>query len=241
MQRLEKYLRLVATPIHWGSLLKGIAPTIEHSRALRSEPFATIVDIGSNKGQFATFAARQWPQARIICFEPLPPMSRRLAAALAAKRLRIFQCALGEHAAELELQVTERADSSSLLRVGKRQTEVFGTRTASTLRVPVKRLDECLTRAEVVPPALLKIDTQGYELEVLKGAAELLDRFHTIYLEASFEELYEGQPTLDDLCCHLHQHQFKIGGVYNQVEDCRGKPVQADILFQRAPTQLAAR
>ena len=68
-----------------------------------------------------------------------------------------------------------RTDSSSLLALGARQKAIFGMEESGALQVPIKRLDTCLS-TPLPRPALLQIDVQGFELEVLKGATGLLAR-----------------------------------------------------------------
>ena len=82
---------------------------------------------------------------------------------------------------------------------------------------------------------MLKIDVQGFELEVLNGCAELLDRFEYICAEASFVELYEGQALGDELISWLHEHGYRLVVMYGTTSDATGRAIQADMLFQRTP------
>ena len=74
---LRKYARLLSQPACWPALAQGVAATLEHDSALGREHFATVIDVGANKGQFAIDARQRWPQARLICFEPLPAPAPR--------------------------------------------------------------------------------------------------------------------------------------------------------------------
>ncbi|MDG4594417.1 MAG: hypothetical protein P9F75_01770 [Candidatus Contendobacter sp.] len=71
--RLRKYLKLLANPRYWRALSQGVAATVEHDAALGADEFATVIDVGANKGQFATYALTRWPQARLICFSVNQP------------------------------------------------------------------------------------------------------------------------------------------------------------------------
>ena len=91
----------------------------------------------------------------------------------------------------MTIHVSERDDSSSLLPIGKNQSELFPHTGGREVReTPVLPLDEAIDAEEIFSPALLKIDVQGFELEVLKGCCSMLDRFCWIYVECSFIELY---------------------------------------------------
>ena len=79
--------------------------------------------------------------------------------------------------------------------------------------------------------ALLKIDVQGFEMEVLKGCNSMLDYFSWVYVECSFIELYEGQALANEVIDYLHTHGFKLAGIYNMSYDRSGIAIQADFLF----------
>lgn len=72
-------------------------------------------------------------------------------------------------------------------------------RTARTEQIPVKRLSECLNAAALNKPALLKIDVQGGELDVLQGSDDLLDCFEVVYIECSYVKMYDNQPLFADI------------------------------------------
>ena len=132
------------------------------------------------------------------------------------------------------MHVSRKDDSSSMLPITPRQRTIFpGTGESRTILVDVRRLDDLVQAGELKPPVLLKLDVQGYEMEVLKGCGELLDDLAYVYAEGSFVELYEGQTLADDLICWLRQREFRLSGVYAVVLDARGGAVQADMLFKK--------
>ena len=108
-----------------------------------------MIDVGANRGQFAVYAALTFPDASLICFEPLPQARARLQRVLAGhRRLIVSEYALSSDNGERELHVSMADDSSSLLPIGARQREAFpGTGERSTITVGVRRLDDALARA----------------------------------------------------------------------------------------------
>ena len=101
------------------------------------------------------------------------------------------------------------------------------TNVVSTESVKIKKLSSFLSKLK--KPIFLKIDVQGYELEVLKGAD--LNQIQYIYLEASYLKLYDSQPLIKDIIKYLSNRNFKLTGEYNLVKKNNNK-IQADFLFK---------
>jgi hypothetical protein len=120
-----------------------------------------------------------------------------------------------------------------LLPIGEAQKKLFrGTDEVGTLKIPVKRLDDFKPEWEKHSRILLKIDVQGFELSVLKGATETLSKCAFVYVECSETELYVGQALYRDVAGFLEQHGFMQHSRYNETI-VNGKLIQADCLFAR--------
>ncbi len=236
VRKLLKLLRLLGHPTFRHGLRVGVAAAVEHRDVVGSMALATLVDVGANTGQFSLLVRALHPAARIIAFEPLPPAAdrfRRLFAADAGTALR--QSAIAPWRGTATMHLSESADSSSLLPITDRQAEVFpGTREVGTTTVEAGPLDAFVDPAQIAAPAMLKIDVQGFELEVLHAAQPLLDLFEHIYVEASFEALYEGQALFGEVAGFLAAHGFAEVGRFNVATDAAGAPIQADFLFRKA-------
>lgn len=232
VNRIRKALVAFKAPGYWPSLARGVVPGVEHNQAFPDRTFSSILDVGANKGQFAAFAVRRWPDARLFCFEPLPGPRRKLASLL-QNRAEIFPLALGETAGEAEMHLASREDSSSLLALGDRQKRLFSMDEERTVTVSVRRLDEVVKADELRRPALLKIDVQGFEFEVLQGATAILDAIDEVYVECSYVELYVGQRLATDVAEFLAGFGFAKAGRFNICRDGTSD-VQADLLFVRS-------
>ncbi|MBV8359561.1 MAG: FkbM family methyltransferase, partial [Deltaproteobacteria bacterium] len=229
-RRALKLTRLLTFATGRRGLCYGVGAAIEHRRALSGLNVATVVDVGANKGQFALLAMEVFPGATIYSFEPLNEPAARLRKMLAGK-VKLFETAIGPYQREGTIYVSRRADSSSLLPIAK-QSQIFpGTELKEERVIPITPLSNLLSRCDIKQPAMLKIDVQGYELEVLIGCDPLLFDFQYIYVECSFCELYQGQALAEDVILYLVDRNFRLSGVYNQVEDSSRRPVQADFLF----------
>ncbi len=196
---------------------------------------ATVVDVGANRGQFALVARRRFPRATIHACEPQPAVARTLTALFADDAaVHVYTVALGASTGERELHVTRADDSSSLLPPTEQQTRAFpGTDEVARIRVPVARLDALLPAARITRPCLLKIDVQGSELDVLRGAEGTLQAVDQLYVECSFVEFYAGQALASDVIAYLRERGFRLAGFSHPTYDASGACLQADLLFER--------
>ena len=234
LRKTRKALTLFCTPRYRRALVQGIGAAIEH-RALASLDPALVVDVGANKGQFTLLALELFPKARIVAFEPLREAGARFGRAVGAEpRVRLIAAALGLSAGEAVMHVSGRDDCSSLLDIARLQELVPDAAMVGTEMVRIGRLQDFLGADEFIAPALLKIDVQGFELQVLQGCGDWLKRFAWVYVELSFCELYAGQALADPVIRHLLGAGFVFTAVYNLSCDADGKPLQADILFSRS-------
>lgn len=235
--RGRKLLASFSDPRFMRALRLGVGPAIDHRAALSSLHPGLVVDVGANRGQFALFARHLWPAARIISFEPLPQAGAVCRAVMNGdSNFTLVEAAVAARSGVSLINMTDADDSSSLLPLGEQHRALYGSAVARQVEVRIGRLSEFLDPPTIQQPALIKIDTQGFELEVLKGSTELLPLVSHIYAELSFVELYTGQPLASEVIAHLHDHEFELVGVYNLMKDRAGKPIQADMLFaQRTP------
>jgi FkbM family methyltransferase len=236
LRRIYKLIQLMPYPIYRRGLWFGVGATVEHAKFLASHRFRTIIDGGANKGQFALAVIKHYPDAKIIAFEPLSQPAELFEKVFAGVlNVALVRAALGNSEGLVDIHVSRRDDSSSLLPIGKLQSQVFpGTETHAVEKVRVTRLDCIIDVKELLHPVLLKIDVQGFELEVLKGAERTLREIDGIYVELSFMQLYENQPLSWEVINWLRERGFVLTGVYHLAMDSSGRAVQADFYFTRA-------
>jgi FkbM family methyltransferase len=233
--RLRKLAVILPDARLRAALAAGAAVAAEHLSLLSDLRPASVVDVGANVGQFTLAVRHILPQIPVIAFEPLARPAGIFAKLFGKDpQIRLERIALGAETRRASMVVTAADDSSSLLPVGAEQLRIFpGTQAVGTAAVEVDRLDRRVTAAELRAPALLKIDVQGYELEVLRGAEGVLGAFEHVYVEASFRQLYVGQALAEAVIDHLTARDFALERVCNPTTDRDGSMVQADLLFSR--------
>jgi len=231
--RALKLARILVNRDYRRGLRQGVAASVEHAEIPFSGDIATVIDLGASRGQFALFATSRFPDARVISFEPQPGPLAELQNLL-GDRVETRPVAVGAEAGRTTMNISQSDDSSSLLEIGADQRRVYpGTEKVDTLEVEVTTLDEALD----LPPArpcLLKIDVQGLELDVLRGATKTLAQVDEALIECSFIELYEGQAMADQVIGLMLESGFRLAGVYGAARDAAGQMVQADFFFRRA-------
>lgn len=199
---------------------------------------ATVLDVGANKGQFSRAAATAFPGARIIAFEPLEAVAgewRRHLADVATAEIHV--CALGGEGGTVMFHPHEYSLSSSVLPLaaGAGAEGGGGAGELAAVELPVRRLDDVVGPLDPSGPLLLKLDVQGYELEVLRGAETTLREVDALVVELAFERHYEGQPLFTDVLDHLGAQGFVLDVPIDVRRDGSGTVVEMDGLFLPAP------
>lgn len=164
-------------------------PTIQFAlERLKQNGFSpeTVFDVGAYQGDFAALCFQLWPQTTVTCFEVLPePASKIMMMADRQKNLRLISCLLGaEIRANVEFNLGETA--SSVLKESVNPTEDIAM-------FPMRTIDSVVENdLSGRVPEFLKMDVQGYELEVLKGAARSLPSVQVVLAEVNLLEVYDG-------------------------------------------------
>ena len=203
---------------------------------LQQIPVETIIDVGSNIGQFAARARLLYPNSQIYAFEPLADCFAQLTHRFSGdKKFVGFQTALGAKEGTSTFHRNDYSPSSSLLEMEHLHEETFRyTRAHSQVSVPVRRLDAVLPELDLKPAILLKLDVQGYEDRVLDGAHDLLRQTQVVISEVSFEALYKHQAQFDDIYQRLTAAGFRYHGNWEQLfSPVDGRVLQADAIFLR--------
>lgn len=205
-------------------------------RLLKDRQINLILDVGANQGQFASNMRRIGYGQRIVSFEPLQEAYSMLREAAFGDQLWTVapRCAIGAFSGTVDINVSFNSYSSSILPIHSTlcveapEAKFIGHET-----VPICTLDEVV--APHVKPenrCLLKIDTQGYEWEVLDGAASTMHNVDVICLEASLVPLYEGQRLWLDYIDRLDKQGYILWDIHSAfASPINGRLLQVDLIF----------
>lgn len=219
---------------------KGIS--YEHYRDLKKQwildfGIKTILDIGANNGQFARLAREVFPDAVIYSFEPLPDCFAELKTALPGdKNFFPFENAIGSCEITLEFFRSFHTPSSSFLKMEELHKEAFPEsrqgQSTEPIKVKVKTLDGVLGNKSLEKNILVKIDVQGYEMEAIEGAKNILEETKIVILEMSFLKIYENQPLFHDVYEKMYNLGFRFrGSLAQMLHPVTGEIVQTDAIF----------
>jgi FkbM family methyltransferase len=208
------------------------------ARFFSQHPVDLIIDVGANEGQYIRLVRAVGYRGRIIAFEPLAQPHTRLSQLAATdQNLTVWpRMALGDHVGEVEMNVSANLASSSILTMlDSHLAAAPHSAYVGREKVAIGRLDGCVS-AEVSAArfAFLKIDTQGYEAAVLRGATGLLPLVRAVQMELSFIDLYEGQPLIHDMLNLMDEFGY---GLYTFIpgfkDPASGRMLQCDGVFVR--------
>ncbi|HWM37319.1 MAG TPA: FkbM family methyltransferase [Streptomyces sp.] len=208
-----------------------------------------VFDVGANKGQYGKQLREFGYRGRIVSFEPVPEALDRLRkVAQRDPDWLVYPCALGRDES-VESMFLGWKTMNSLLEpsaYGQKRYKRFAN-TTQTTQVQLRRLDEVLDHALeglANPRPYLKMDTQGFDMEVFAGAGRRIDEFVGMQSEVAPLRLYEGSPHMTEAIAAYEDAGFEITGMYPVTrEQSTGRVVEFDCILARAasvPTPLPA-
>jgi FkbM family methyltransferase len=217
---------------------REIRPLHQPEAFFGSVPLAMILDIGANIGQFAIQMRRAQPNAIIHSFEPIPDVARQLRDNFATdSKFFAHEIAVSDSRGEAAFAVNEFSASSSLLPVATEHKKLFPfAQETMPITVPVTTLNEWAKVHSLQRPLLLKLDVQGNELAVLRGAGDVLSAAEYLLTEVNFFKFYEGQPTFSELYRRVNGFGFEFIDFFSAVVHAEEKrSAYGDALFVKSP------
>ena len=179
-----------------------------------------VLDVGANEGQYGRMLRSIGYRGQIISFEPVQSCYQKLAArASCDPAWQTFPCALGDADTCLPIHVTASTDFSSFLKPNEYSAATFGTGPGveHVEEVPVRRLDGLLADHPELAQyrrVFLKMDTQGYDQAVLRGASGCLERIAGLQSELSVRPVYAGAIRYLDALQRFEEAGFELTGVF---------------------------
>ncbi len=191
----------------------------------------TVIDIGANEGQTAMYVLEAFPGAEIHSFEPVPPTFEKLCRRVAPRGVHCVQQAVGRMVGEATIHVASNSLTNSLVEKSPDSSEQ---------RVAMTTVDAYTAERGIGSIDLLKIDTEGFDLEVLSGAERCFAeaRVKFVLIEAGFHFRGREHVPYEQLHEFLRPRGFDLLGFYHQSPCWSGanRLRFADALFAHAST-----
>lgn len=176
---------------------------------------AVLFDVGANVGKYSEKLRKTFPHARIFAFEPNPQTFAQLSRSAKENRIEPTMAAVGESVGKVELFILPNEWSDELATLHRDVlTDIHGGRNVEATMVDVVTLDDFCGSRGIDRIDFLKIDTEGHELSVLKGASRLLAANGMKTIQFEFNEMnIVSRSFLRDFYQLLPCHRFyRLGG-----------------------------
>ena len=190
---------------------QGRDPYGDMARLIKDDQ-PTVFDVGANIGQTVMKLRTYFPQSVINSFEPNSNTFEILKKNVGTMhKVQIWNSGLGSAIGQTTFFENTNSDMSSFLNLGETG---WGTEKKSIAQITT--IDQFCTDHKINTIDILKVDTQGFELEVLKGAENIISKngIGLIYLEVIFSKMYENLPSFGDLYNFLTERGYKLVSIY---------------------------
>lgn len=171
-----------------------------------------VVDVGANHGAFTDAVRRLEPRSRVLAVEPEPGNVARLEERFRGDdAVTVVACAASDQAGTATLNVTAGTEFASLHAPRSSLADSYGdaTRLVDRREIATAPLDDLVDG----PVEVLKVDVQGHELALLRGAGATLERTAVVLIEVLFVSHYEGDATFGAVDEALRAHGFTLAGL----------------------------
>lgn len=211
---MRKFTRYLGVDIHRYPEGDGIGRML---KLMDINEVRTVIDVGANDGAYAEALLDRGFKGEILSFEPIYSVYQVLRRKSRRHSLwSVYNYALGPSECSATINIAENGGaSSSILDIARPHVDADpSSRYIREELINVRTLDQMLSKhySADVPEFVLKLDVQGYELEVLKGAEEVFDSglIRGIQVELSFCELYHGGACWRDILRYLDKRGFDL-------------------------------
>ncbi|MFZ1081912.1 MAG: FkbM family methyltransferase [Candidatus Kryptoniota bacterium] len=198
--------------------------------------FDVVFDVGANIGQFAEYIRSQGYNGRIVSFEPVKEAYEKLKSkAMREDKWTAVNIGLGRNEVDGTINVARSTVYSSLLKPLSAVKEFAGDaiETSAHEQVTLRTLDsQYPIYVHGDDKVFLKIDTQGFEKEVLLGGTVSLNAIKGVQVELSLSPMYDGEAPLAEIVSFLEAHGYKMVLIDPVTYDRqKGNLLQVDCVF----------
>jgi FkbM family methyltransferase len=236
---------------------RGLESALKWSGVVSEPRF--VIDVGANVGQTLETFLSWWPSARCLSLEPLPDAFAELQGVVSeySGRAEAINCGVGSKPGKMSLNASKAQSTNSSFHKFNKSAETVqvhrGLREVPSIfelsdddsyqvEVEIKTLDAILAESKYESASwfrengvdILKTDTQGWELEVLRGAGEVLKQTKVVLTEWQFDDIYGQPPPLHELDKILSDAGFRLWDISHIYKDLKTmRTIWVDLIYAR--------
>lgn len=241
MNRIRKLLYLFYYSLFFTFFIRSVTndPIKQILIILKHLKIKLIFDVGANTGQFGLQLYSNGYKGKMVSFEPLPDAHKKLqSVASITEGWTVYpRCCLGNKEENVDFNISENSVSSSVLAMLQSHINAApNSKFIGTIHTPMYKLDNIAKKYELTKfKYFIKIDTQGFEWEVLNGSTETLSNASGCLCELSLTPLYEDQHLWMEIINWFEVKGFTLWAIQNGfINKSTGRTLQIDAIFIRA-------
>lgn len=211
-------------------------PDIITQRLFDKNSEIVIFDVGAYDGRSLEKYKKMFPKSHVHSFEPTPNMFNHLTEKFGSNStITLHNVALSSQVGEASFFINNSLLTNSLLQSAGNDYVASQQSYANQQEIKVKTetVDAVIEKQKLSKIDILKIDAQGADLQVLKGASDALRSrsIKLILVEVEFLQLYKEQPLFHDLSAFLHSFEYNLYSLYNISISKKGEMIYGDAIF----------
>jgi FkbM family methyltransferase len=229
-----KLVKMKLVPKRW-RIFEKIQGKLSLSDALLKYSIDCVIDVGANVGTFGKHLRKMGYSGLIVSFEPAPgPFAELKQYTSSDPKWNVYQLALGSEKAELDFNLSDISELNSFRKLNERSNQ----KVEEVIKVKVETLDalyDDITKGLKNPQVFLKADTQGFDMEVIKGAAASIDKVKLLQSEVSVTPIYDSCPHYLESLAYYESLGFSLLnlGIVNRTFDSDETVLEYDCLMVR--------
>ena len=222
---VNRYLSRLGVEMHGVGYMQKLknskgekSPWIKQQQLLGNKA-KVVFDVGANRGNTTRKYEKAFPQAYIHAFEPFPASCKAFEKKHRDNtRIKLNKIGLSSEIGVSTMNINKSVDTNSLLESKKiGASSDRSCQTEAQMEIEISTIDEYCRSMAIDQIDILKLDVQGLELEVLKGANRMIseNKIQLIYAETFFKEQYVDQALFHDIAAFLYGHNYILQDIYD--------------------------
>lgn len=195
----------------------GLDVASDIKRVMKNQHISTIFDVGANEGQFCLYFQKNFPQSIIYSFEPVNETFAELEKNTShLKNINRFNHAFGNTTDQKQIYLNNNSGKNSLVD-SLQKIDSKNENSKKSQLITIKKIDDFCSENKIDSIDIIKTDTEGFDLEVIKGASSLLEqrKINFIITEMGFSTADDRHTFLIPFVEYLYPFGFRFYGIYD--------------------------